>query len=182
VTTTIDTAGQHLRTKLTNLVDDVWYRLNFDDTNSSYLLERVLDRVAEIADTLTPSTLDAAGTAGTRTPSTYFESVGCGDCGSTKVTRYADGTCFTCQFWADQFSTPGGLIINGSHYRIGPEPTPQELADHPSHYGCYGDQFVIGLPDGTQTVTHNLWTQGPIPPRLSRPDNAAFIQRAGGTR
>ncbi len=106
----------------------------------------------------------------------------CTECGDTNVTRYADGTCFTCHFWAEQFATPGGLIINGNHYRIGDEPTPAELAAHPKFYGCYGDEFVIRMSDGTQTVTHNLWSQGEIPARLSRPDNAAFVDRPGGTQ
>ncbi len=100
----------------------------------------------------------------------------CPDCGTPNVTRYADGTCFICHFWALQFAAPGGLIINGNHYRIGAEPTPEEHQRHPEHYGSYGRRHTIRHNDGTVTVTHNLWHQGAIPARLTRPDNATFVR------
>jgi hypothetical protein len=233
MTTTTEPLGQlaELRTKLTNLVDNAMYRLVDDETSPHHILDRVVDRLVEIADTLAPSTVDTqssgwvcwiatdgdhvisdyslndALTTGaaqllTDTPTTrtvrwnptgpaYARVVtyqlvpppaDCPDCGTTRPTRYADETCFTCRFWADQFTRPGGLIINGHHYRIGPEPTREDLIRHPNHYGYYGERFVIRMADGTETVTHNLWGQGPIPARLVRPDNAAFIHPSGGTR
>jgi hypothetical protein len=100
----------------------------------------------------------------------------CPDCGTTNIRRDADGTCLTCAFWTEQFATPGGLIINGNHYRIGDEPTPEEHQRHPEHYGFYGRRYTIRRNDGTVTVTHNLWHQGAIPARLTRPDNATFIR------
>jgi len=99
----------------------------------------------------------------------------CPTCGTTKVDRLTDGSCPTCRFWTYQFGTPGGLIINGEHYRVDDEPTPEELDNYPYLYGSYGHRFVIRHVDGTEIVTHNLWHQGTIPPGLTRPDNAAFV-------
>ncbi|GAA4470327.1 hypothetical protein [Phytohabitans houttuyneae] len=100
---------------------------------------------------------------------------GCPACGSVSPTRNADGSCLTCQHWAQQFTTPGGLIINGNHYRIGDEPPGEAWARFPKGYGSYGVGFIIRRADGTEIITHNLWHQGEIPPNLARPDNAQIV-------
>ncbi|GAB3823880.1 hypothetical protein GCM10027610_001380 [Dactylosporangium cerinum] len=83
--------------------------------------------------------------------------------------------CSTCDFWQWQFNLPGGLIINGEHYRIGEEPTADALNNNPSQFGSYGRRYVIRFLDGREVVTHNLWHQGAIPDALRRPDSAAFV-------
>lgn len=100
----------------------------------------------------------------------------CTICGTPNADHHY-GQCYICRFWADQFATPGGHIINGNHYRIGEEPTSDQLRRFPKQFGCNGTGFVIRvLPDGPEIVTHNLWHQGEIPPGLTRPDTAVFVR------
>ncbi|MFY1675061.1 hypothetical protein ACN27G_34845 [Plantactinospora sp. WMMB334] len=98
----------------------------------------------------------------------------CHTCGTPNATHWS-GNCATCEFWAHQFATPGGLIIGGCHYRISEEPTAEQLAEYPKLCGSNGARFTIRLNDGTEVITHNLWGQGNIPPGLTRPDNAEFV-------
>jgi hypothetical protein len=175
MTTTLPVSTPLLRTKLTNLVDDTLYRLNEDGAHPDYLIERLLDRITELAATLPLSTMDSQRL--------IADELGCTTCGDTTARRFADGGCQTCEYWTTELATPGGLIIDGGHYRIGPEPTMQDLFSMPPGlYGCGGARFEIRIPDGTHVVTHNLWYQGQLPPALARPDTAAFIHPSGGTR
>lgn len=105
---------------------------------------------------------------------TVFHIADCPTCGTPQAQHW-HGRCYTCQFWAEQFTTPGGLIIGGNHYSIGEEPPAEKLAACPNRYGSYGLGFRIHRIDGVEIVTHNLWHQGAIPPGLVRPDNAAII-------
>jgi DNA-directed RNA polymerase subunit RPC12/RpoP len=82
----------------------------------------------------------------------------------------------TRRYWTGLLARPDALIIDGSLYFVGPEPTPADLAANPKLYGCYGTGFTIGHADGTETVTHNLGSCGAIPHDDLRPvDNAAFL-------
>jgi hypothetical protein len=103
------------------------------------------------------------------------ETIRCPRCGAVAAPHLIDGDCFYCLFWQEQFTTGGGLIINGSHFRVGAEPPGEKLAACPKCYGSYGVGFRIRCADGTEIVTHNLWCQGKIPPGLARPDNAAIV-------
>lgn len=172
--TTLPISEPLLRIKLTNLVNNAWYRLTVDEAHPHYLLMQMLDRILELAATLPQSTMD--------TNRLIADERGCGTCGDITARRFADGGCQTCEYWTDQLATPGGLIIDGGHYRIGPEPTTQELASNASLFGCGGARFVIRMPDHTHIVTHNLWYQGELPSGLVLPDTAAFIHPSGGTR
>ncbi len=90
--TTSSTAGQlaELRTKLANLVGNVWHRLNTDETHPHYLLERLLDRLDEIVDT--PDTLATADTAATE--ETYDTCQCCGGVFTLAPSRAP--LCATC--------------------------------------------------------------------------------------
>jgi hypothetical protein len=81
------------------------------------------------------------------------------------------------RYWIEQLARPDALIIVGSLYFIGPEPSPADLAANPKRYGCYGTGFTIGHADGRQTVTHNLMSCGAVPDdlRWQHGDNAAFL-------
>lgn len=84
--------------------------------------------------------------------------------------------CFSCNFWQQQHDADlkckdhEFAIIDGKHYRIGPE-------DAPAYFrGFGGDKFVIKFHDGTEVITTNLWYQGEIPDVFKKdmPNNADF--------
>lgn len=77
-------------------------------------------------------------------------------------------------YWERQLADrKDAVVIDGKHYRIGEERGPGE-----GFLGFGGRRFDIEFLDGRETVTHNLWYQGPIPPKfLPRlPDNARWAQ------
>lgn len=108
----------------------------------------------------------------------------CSLCGQAYTTKFTNGArliaenrCFDCDFWLTL--KPGGIVIAGRHYQIGPEPAPN--ASH-AFLGMAGREFRIKfLADGREVVTHNLWHQGAVPLHLRDrfPDNAEFLGGAG---
>lgn len=84
--------------------------------------------------------------------------------------------CYECNFWREQLQIdkqyPSDfVIVNGVHYRIGPE------NDTGYFRGFSGHKFIIKFNDGREKVTTNLWCQGQIPDgywRERMPDNAKF--------
>jgi hypothetical protein len=89
--------------------------------------------------------------------------------------RDTNDGCHTCRYWTANLADPNALIIDGTLYFVGPEPTTTDLISFPKLYGCYGTGFVIGRDDGTQITTHNLYVSGAIPTGLRPADNAAFL-------
>jgi hypothetical protein len=63
-TTPVSTTGPQLRIKLTNLVDNTDYCLTVDDARSDHLLEQLLDRLTDIADSLPEPTVNTGLDAG----------------------------------------------------------------------------------------------------------------------
>lgn len=79
-------------------------------------------------------------------------------------------------YWEDLIAQDAdglGVVVDGVHYRLGPN------GDRPSpHNGFGGHRKVVEFLDGRQVVTHDLWYQGPVPPKfLDRlPDNARWAE------
>lgn len=79
-------------------------------------------------------------------------------------------------FWQrliDQRNNPNFIVVNGTHYQIGPEEsTPRRWR------GFGGDRYTIKLSDGRTVTSTNVWCQGAIPAeyREQLPDNAEFIK------
>jgi hypothetical protein len=82
----------------------------------------------------------------------------------------------------DHFWGPGGprdqdlpgrrVVVGHRHYVISPD-------DPNGFQGHGGHRFEIEFFDGRRVVTHNLWSQGVVPPKWRErfPDNAEFVQR-----
>jgi hypothetical protein len=79
--------------------------------------------------------------------------------------------CYRCHFWLGKRDA-GGLVIEGSHYQLGPEGKAFPFR------GYYRRRFVIETNDGRRIETTNLWCQGEIPEHLREmfPDNARFVE------
>lgn len=114
---------------------------------------------------------------------------GCSRCGQMYETTYSadvkrvmleKNLCFDCWFWAEHIK-PGGIVIAGHHYELGPE-QPKQL---PRMRGMGGRLFRIRmLADGRIVETTNLWSQGEVPAHFRQryPDNAEFLDGAGAQR
>lgn len=73
-------------------------------------------------------------------------------------------------YWRDQLrDRSNAVVINGVHYRIGPPGG--------EFRGFGGRRYDIEYLDGRRVTTHNLWYQGPIPPKYldQIPDNARWV-------
>lgn len=90
------------------------------------------------------------------------------------------GCCSTCRFWSERLQerSQRTVIVNGGHYSIG-DPQHQERPREAQWLGFGGSRWEIAFKDGRREVTHNLWSQGDIPPRLRAlptwADNAEFV-------
>jgi hypothetical protein len=85
---------------------------------------------------------------------------------------------------ADWFWGPGGVrdgddphervVVDHVHYLISPDTTNRGSQGHG------GRRFEIKFFDGRTVITHNLWYQGPIPPKWHErfPNNAEFVPQA----
>lgn len=78
-------------------------------------------------------------------------------------------------YWESQIASDPDrrVVVDGVHYRLGKnggEPSP--------HNGMGGARYVVEFFDGRRVVTHDLWYQGPIPPKFRDhlPDNARFVR------
>jgi hypothetical protein len=102
----------------------------------------------------------------------------CRECGEELEREWPmpdDATvCFRCEFWTMQHEAGGGIIVDGRHYRVGPD---SRDGWDGVFRGFGGRPFVVLLNDGRRIVTDNLWTQGVIPARFRGrlPDNARFV-------
>ncbi len=79
---------------------------------------------------------------------------------------------FERKFWRDQATRPGGLVIEGKHYRD------SGTTDSP-HRGFAGHTFAIReLASGRVWITNNLWHQGTIPEDFKGlfPDTHEFVK------
>lgn len=81
-------------------------------------------------------------------------------------------------YWEDLIAKDAdgrGVVIEGVHYRLG------QNGDRPGPYnGFAGTRYDIEFDDGRRVTTHDLWYQGPVPPKFRDrlPDNARFVQPA----
>jgi hypothetical protein len=94
--------------------------------------------------------------------------------------------CFTCDFWEERIAyheehPDRSLIVRGTAYTIGDEPSTAALRRAPLAYGSGGREFQVQFFDGRVVVSHNLWYQGRVPEHLREraPDNARFLSRWG---
>lgn len=86
--------------------------------------------------------------------------------------------CFDCAFWMRKKDWANDLRwvrIEGQSYYI----------ENDTEYGFKGFggvEFIVEKEDGERVVTHNLWTQGPMPQwfRDQFPDNAKFVKGKAG--
>ena len=102
----------------------------------------------------------------------------CRECGEELEREWPmpdDATvCYRCEFWTMQHEAGGGIVVDGTHYRVGPE---SRDGWNGVFRGFGGRRFVVLLNDGRRIVTDSLWTQGVIPARFRGrlPDNARFV-------
>ncbi len=106
--------------------------------------------------------------------------------GPTLTSLRSRGLCYTCNFWRDLITIRRenrSVRVGNSHYLIGPEPDPSDRRSRPD-CGFGGARFRIRFTDerarlDPEVVTHNLWSQGPIPAafRDRLPNNAVFLER-----
>lgn len=98
----------------------------------------------------------------------------CPVCGK-KIERsyYADGECsdkcFKQKIWHENLKT--GIIINGMCYQVGKEDSKS------SFRGFDGRKFYIRMKTGQVIITTNLWSNGQVPKKYKKKDNAKFIKR-----
>jgi hypothetical protein len=97
----------------------------------------------------------------------------------TRTELIERGECFFCNFWYNlsvKDKTGDPVIINKSHYQVGPDDDSPE-----SWKGHGGRLFKIQMNDGRIVETNNLWSQGDIPDHIIEHcgevfhDNAVFI-------
>jgi hypothetical protein len=72
---------------------------------------------------------------------------------------------------------PAFIVVNGRCYAIGPEGGSRWKPNSRPWFGYDGREFHIRKHDGTEIVTHNLWSLGTVPPEFlkSLPDSARFL-------
>lgn len=89
----------------------------------------------------------------------------CSICGKeTNTFMYANNICsndcFSKYFWTKVLDDKA-IIIDGYCYHIGKESN--------------GKKYTILFNDGIKMTTSNLWSNGKIPEKFMKPDNAKFI-------
>ena len=105
-----------------------------------------------------------------------YQCIECGDfdAPSNWIGNPVRRRCFSCDFWEQKVQKGDRVVIDGHCYWIGPEKKgPYEFS------GFGGRRFHIRFKDGSEVITHNLWSNGDIPEhyRDRLPDNAEFIQK-----
>jgi hypothetical protein len=77
--------------------------------------------------------------------------------------------CFECDHFCELLARPDGIIVDGTHYVIGPEGAGR-------FRGHGGGLFIIEMLDQSVVRSTNVWRQGTFPGRFKPfiKDNAKF--------